>query len=141
MQPANTVSEEVPGVWVIDFPSKEDVVAERCGHLVPPLVEASKRGPLVLVAAVPADLRMVESKMSLFWLQAMISGGVNVNGIAVVTKSLAVRSVVTAFGMTMKLRKFPIHAMTFKTREEAVAWARSVVEPRRSEAAPAARSP
>lgn len=119
----NTLKKAAPGVWVITFPTKEDVTAAASEPLVPPLVEASKEGPIVLIATPPPDLRFVEPSMSAFWLEAMSRRGVRVRGIGVVTRSFAVRSVVIAFGLAMKVGGKPIAADTFPTEQEAVNWA------------------
>jgi hypothetical protein len=117
-------------VWFIDFPTKEDVTGERCRPLVPALLEASRHGPLIIVATVPPELRFVEPSMPTFWLEVMTQGGLRVSGIGVVTRSLAVRTVVNAFGLAMKLREQPILSRTFPVVRDAVNWARSVVLPR-----------
>jgi hypothetical protein len=135
------VREDSPGVWIIDFPLREDVVAARCGPALPPLTEASRAGPLILIAQLPADVRFIEPAMSLFWLEAMTQGGLRVTGIGVVTKSMAVRTVVSAFGMAMKLRERPILARTFLTPPEAVEWARTVAVPRTAIVAAAVKRP
>ncbi len=137
---ANSVREHSPGVWVLDFPVKEDVVVEKSRPLVPPMVEASKSGPLVIVACIPADQRMVDPSVSAFWLEAMTTGGVKVNGLCVITKSLAVKTVVAGFAIAMKFREKPIHAKTFLTLAEGVAWAQTVTEPGAVAAPPVAQA-
>jgi hypothetical protein len=119
----NTLRQAGPGVWVITFPTREDVTAKASEPLVPPLIEASKAGPIVLVAIPPADLRIVEPSMSAFWLEAMTRRGVQVRAIGVVTRSFAVRSVVIAFGLAMKMAGKPFAADTFASEDAAVAWA------------------
>lgn len=126
----NTVHEDSPGIWVLDFPTKEDVVAERCVHLLPPMVEGSAHGPIMLVALLPPDVRFVDPRMPVFWLEAVLNKGLQLHGIAIVSKSRAVSMVVQAFAMAMKLRERPILAKTFETSGDAIAWSRSVVPPR-----------
>ena len=122
----NTVREVAYGIWLITFPTKEEVVASACGHLVPPLIDASKKGRLVVIANVPPDLRLIEPSVSAFWLDAMTKRGVLARAVAVVTKSLAVKTVVGAFGIAMKISNKPIEARTFPTEGEAIVWAHTL---------------
>jgi hypothetical protein len=133
----NTTREDSPGVWVVDFPTREDVVADRCAHLLPPMIAASASGPIIMIALLPPDVRFVDPRMPVFWLEAVINKGLKVHGIAVVTRSRAVSSVVHAFALAMKLREHPILARTFDAPADAVAWSRSVAPPRSSSAAAA----
>lgn len=126
----NRAEEHAPGLWLLRFASVASTVAEHCGPLVPPLVNASKRGPLVVIALVPPELRMVDPSMAPFWLDVFVNRGVRVDAIGVVTSSLAVKVVVSAFHTMMKLREKPIQAKTFKTEAEAVAWGALLVVPR-----------
>lgn len=126
----NRAEAHAPGLWLLRFASVASTVAEHCGPLVPPLVEASKQGPLVVIALVPPELRMVDPSMAPFWLDVFVNHGVRVDAIGVVTSSLAVKVVVSAFHTMMKLRERPILAKTFKTEAEAVAWGATVVAPR-----------
>ena len=77
----NTVTEVAPGIWLIDVPTPEDAMASRCGHLVPPLVEASKHGRLVVVARLHPQQRSVDIGMPTFWLDAFTRKGAKVSAI------------------------------------------------------------
>jgi hypothetical protein len=130
--PMSTVSQISEGVWLVKFPTKEDVVAERCAHLLPPLIEASKAGPIVLLAVPPPDLRMVQTSMSTFWLDAFTTKGVNVCGVGIVTHSSAVRVVLRGIGLALSLRNKPIATQAHDTVDSASNWAAALIKAKRS---------
>lgn len=123
----NIVKEVAAGLWLVRFASPDTMDSDACAHLVPPLIHASKAGPLVVLATMPPGVRTIPASLVTFWLNAMAGGGIRVKGIAVVTTGLAVRAVVNGFGLAMKIREHPILAFTFPTEEQALAWGRSVV--------------
>ena len=127
---ANTVKEVMPGVWMLHFPIPEEMIGSMCEHLVPPLIEASKAGRLVVLAHPSPRVRMVDMSMPTFWLNAFTRRGARVSGIGVITTSPAVKVAVKGFHLAMKAVGVPIDALIFETPEEAIAWAKKVVEPR-----------
>lgn len=116
----------MPGIWLLEFEKREDITVEQSRPLLPPMVEACKRGDIVLLAKVPADLRMVEPAISVFWLEAMTRGGLKTRAVGVVTKSLAVKTVVAALGLALQVSGKQLLTKTFVTLEDAVAWGKSV---------------
>jgi hypothetical protein len=90
------------------------------------MIEASKKGEIVLLAKVPKELRVVDPMISVFWLEAMTKGGVKTRGIGVVTKSLAVKTVLSGLGLALKLRERPLPTKAFETLEAALAWAKAL---------------
>jgi hypothetical protein len=129
---ANTVHEVVPGVWLLLFPVPEDMIGAKCEHLVPPLIEASKAGRLVVLAQPSPQQRSVDMSMPTFWLNAFTRRGVRVSAIGVVSHSSAVKVAVKGFHLAMKTVGAPIEAQIFETSEAAIAWAKTVVEPRQT---------
>lgn len=126
----NTVKEEAPGVFLVRFPTVDEVVASECAHLIPPLAEGSKRGRIVLLAAPPPDLRFVQPSMSTFWLEAFTQRGVDVAGIGIVTKSPAVRVVLSAIGTALRLKRIDVATRACESVEDAIDWGRKVAPPR-----------
>ena len=122
----NTVREATPGVWLLEFEKKEDITVELSKPLLPPMVAACTRGEIVLLAKVPADLRMVEPAISVFWLEAMTRGGLKTKAVGVVTKSLAVKTVVAALGLALKVSGKPLLTKTFNTLDDALAWSKTL---------------
>lgn len=126
----NTVNEEAPGVFLVRFPTVDHVVAKACTHLIAPLAEGAKRGRIVLLADPPAELRFVEPSMSTFWLEAFTRGGVNVAGIGIVTKSTAVRVVLSAIGTALRLKNIEVATRACDSVEIAIDWGRRIAPPR-----------
>jgi hypothetical protein len=126
----NTVTEVSPGVWLLTFPTPEDCVASKCHHLVAPLVEASKKGKLVVLAHLAPQQRSVDMSMPTFWLEAFTRKGAKVAAIGVVTTAAAVKVAVKGFHLAMKTVGFPIEALTFPDVSTATAWGKTVAVPR-----------
>ncbi len=112
------------GVAALHFPEVQHVTAERSAPLVEPLTKISRTGPLAIVAVPPEALRMVEPSMVSFWVTNFTRGDIEVNAIAVVSKSIAVRVALAGLGAAMKLRQKPIVFSTFRDLETAIGWAR-----------------
>lgn len=94
------------------------------------MAQASLDGPIVMMAKAPPELRLVDPSMPTFWLRALTTGGIKVNGIAVVTNSAAVRTVVKGVGIALGLTATPIVTATPATVQQAIAWGISVAAPR-----------
>ncbi len=126
MENRNTVFEAHPGVWVVRFvPGK--ITGPECEHLLPPLLEASKTAPIILIASLPQGTTLIPAGLAPFWLNAMLLKGLRVRDIGVVTTSRAVRVVVLGFQSAMKLRAQPLGVETRATEDEIVAWAKTQV--------------
>lgn len=125
MEHRNTVFEAHPNVWVVRFlPGK--ITGPECEHLLPPLLEASKKAPIILIASLPLGTTLIPAGLAPFWLNAMLLKGLRVRDIGVVTTSRAVRVVVMGFQSAMRLSAKPIGAETRPTEDEIVAWAKSL---------------
>ncbi len=110
------------GVWLVRFPTVADVTAEYSQPMVATLIEACRAGPIVLLAHLPAELRLVPAGMAPFWLNAFLLKGVRVKAIGITSTSRAVKVVLKGVEGAMKLRGQPIPAETFASLEELVAW-------------------
>lgn len=113
-----------PGIWVVHFAGAETLNREHSEYLLPPLVEACKQQPIILLAALPPNITLIPASLTGFWLDAMLLRGLRVSAIGVATRSRAVRAVVSAFQAAMRLRERPIHAETRPTIEEVIEWAK-----------------
>lgn len=124
----NSVEETSPGVWVVHFATRDTVTREGSQPLLGPLIAASKTGPILLLADLPADVTLIPPTMVTLWLEAMLSGGLRVGAIGVVTKSRAVRAVASAFQAAMRVRERPIAAEVRPTLDELKVWANEHVK-------------
>jgi hypothetical protein len=116
------VKKVAEGVWLVHFPTVPDVTVEFSKPVVPVLAEACRSGPIVLLAHLPPDLRLVPAGMAPFWLNAFLLGGVRVKGIGVSSTSRAVKVVLAGVEAAMKVRGQPIPAQALPTLEELLAW-------------------
>jgi hypothetical protein len=116
------VEKMADGLWLVRFPTVADVTVEYSAPMVPVLVEACRVAPIVLMAHLPPDLRLVPPTMAPFWLNAFLLKGVRVKGIGVTSTSRAVKVVLTGVEAAMKVRGQPIPAQAFPTLEELIAW-------------------
>ncbi|PZR12784.1 MAG: hypothetical protein DI536_14550 [Archangium gephyra] len=66
MDERNTVLEVHPGIWVVRFVAGK-ITAPECEHLLPPLLEASKTAPIILIASLPAGTTMIPAGLAPFW--------------------------------------------------------------------------
>lgn len=112
------------GVFLVVFPAVEDVTAAKSIPIVATLAEASKQGPIALLAATPPDIRLVEPSMISYWLQAINSGQVRAECIGVVSKAIAVRIALKALQSALKVYGKDTLIATHPSIEVALAWAR-----------------
>lgn len=122
---AEGVKKVAEGVWQVHFPTVADVTVEYSKPMVPVLADACRAGPIVLLAHLPPDLRLVPAGMAPFWLNAFLLGGVRVRGIGVTSTSRAVKVVLAGVEAAMKVRGQPIPAKAFPTLDELIAWGKS----------------
>lgn len=125
MDPTNSVEEVLPNVWLLRFPTVELVRAAHCTHLIPPLIEASKQGPIVLLAEPPADLKLVHGDMIPYWIEAFTKRGLAVRAIGVVTTRSAVRVVLNGLALALRLTGTDVKTMTKPTLAEVIDWAKA----------------
>jgi hypothetical protein len=124
------VIEASPGVFVVDFKTKENVSADRCEHLIKPLIDASKNGPIVLLGIPPPEVRLVPSSMTSYWLDAIARRGVDVSAVGLVTPSVAMRVVLKGLQLALAVTNRNIEVKTLSTKSEAINWAQGIVKPR-----------
>jgi len=124
--PANTITEVVPGVWLAHFPDADLVNAAFCEPLVPPLVEGSRMGPVVLLADLPDEVRLVHPNMVPYWLNVFFKRGVAVRAIGVVTRHRGVKMILNGLQLAMKMKGHELPVATRTSREELLAWAATV---------------
>ena len=122
----NTISEVAPGVWLAHFPDPDLVNAAFCEPLVPPLIEGSRIGPVVLLADLPDEVKLVHPNMVPYWLNVFLTRGVGVRAIGVVTRHRGVKMVLNGLQLAMKMRGHEIAVATKATRDELFAWAVTV---------------
>lgn len=122
---AESAEKVADGVWLVRFPTVADVTVEYSKPIVPILAEACRVAPIVLLAHLPPDLRLVPAGMAPFWLNAFLLGGVRVKGIGVTSTSRAVKVVLAGVEAAMKVRGQPIPAQAFATLEELIAWGKA----------------
>lgn len=124
----NSAEEVAAGVWLVRFLSKETLTAEACAPILPALIKASERQPIVLMGALPPDTTLIPAGLVPFWLNAIVLKGLRIRAIGVVTTSRAVRVVVSGFQSAMRLRSHAIGAETRATEAELIAWAKEYVK-------------
>ncbi|MBL8915293.1 MAG: hypothetical protein JNM17_31610 [Archangium sp.] len=121
----NSLYVPAPNVYVVRF-HNNTIVASECVHLIPELIEASKRAPITLIASLPASTNSIHRSMVPFWLDQMLHKGLRVKAIGVATVSRAVKVVVSGFSMAMKLGNMPIQAQCAPTEAAIIEWAKSI---------------
>lgn len=112
------------GVFLLVFPTVEDVTAAKSVPLVAVLTAASTQGPIALVAVTPPDIRLIEPAMISYWLQAINSGQVKAQCMGVVSKAIAVRIALKALQSALKIYGKETLIATHPNTEAALAWAR-----------------
>jgi hypothetical protein len=85
----------------------------------------------VVIAQLSPQQRSVDINMPTFWLDTFTRKGARVSGIGVVTKAPAVKVAVKGFHIAMRAVGAPIEALTFDDLAAALAWGKTVVEPRK----------
>ncbi len=111
------------GVWRLAYPTPETMNGAASEGVLRPLVEASRAGPLVIIAVLPPEVRLVPPGLVSFWLTHFTRGGIHLAAAAVVSRSLAVKVALSGFGSAMSLSQRPVQFGTFPSFEEALAWA------------------
>lgn len=121
-----TYSKEVEDrIVVVYFARPEDVVVAKSAALIPPLVDASKKGNVVLLADAPAELRLVEPSMISFWLTTLARADIRVSHLGVVTRSRAVRVAVSALRAALNIKSRSLEIATFDDLQQALVWGRA----------------
>ncbi len=121
----NTAEEMAPGIWVVRFVEGKLGGAD-CAHLLPPLLESVKKGPIVLIAALPAGTATIPATLAPFWLNAVLLKGLKLRAIGVVNANRALRVAMSGFQAALKLRGSAIQTNTLPTEGELVAWAKQL---------------
>ncbi len=122
---AITLEEAVPGAWLVNFPDADLVNALFCSHLIAPLVEASKTQPIVLLADLPNEVKLVHPNMVPFWLDAFSKRGLAVRAIGVVTPHRGVKIVLNGVQLALRILNREIAVATKPTRAELIDWAKT----------------
>lgn len=109
-------------LYVVVFPTADDLTAEKCEVLVPQLEAASRVGPVAILCEVP-PLRVVDPSMITFGLTMMSGGRINAPIIGVVAKSAVIRIALRAIQAALKVYGKDLEVATHDTRELGVKWA------------------
>jgi hypothetical protein len=122
-RPASWVTHVERNIFRTDFRSAEDNTFEAVMALFPPLIEASKVGPLVLIPVFPPEIRFIDPRQPGLWIDLISKGKLKLSLAALVTQSAAVRSMGNGFAMALRiLTNQPFDLTAKKTFEEAMAW-------------------
>jgi hypothetical protein len=122
-RPVSWVTHIEHNIFRTDFRSAEDNTCEAVLDLFPPLIEASRAGPLILIPVFPSETRFIDPRQSGLWIDLISKGKLRLSLAAIVTQSAAVRSVGNGFAMALRiLTNQPFDLTAKKTFEEAMAW-------------------
>ncbi len=119
----NTIEQAAPGIWLITFDSPELMDAANSKHLVPPLIEGSKEGPIVLLGALPSNPKIIAPSLVPFWLDAFVLKGIKVRAIGLATTSTSMRVMLNGVELAMRIQNRPIKTVTKPTVHELLTWA------------------
>jgi hypothetical protein len=90
------------------------------------LLEAVKKGPVVLLAALPPGTATIPATLAPFWLNAVLLKGLKLRAIGVVNANRALRVAMMGFQAALRLRGSEIQVNTLPTEAELVAWAKAL---------------
>lgn len=125
MSDVNVADEVAPGIFVIRFKAGQ-LDGDHAAPLAAPLLAASAKGPLVLIADLPPGTSIVPPSLPTFFLNLVVIKGLRLRAIGVIKPSLALRVAMKAFQSALQFRNVDIAIGNFPTEAELVAWAKAL---------------
>ncbi len=108
------------GILVVQYAESADLSVESQQPLIARLDE--KRGRVVIIFEVGANVRSVPMDVPTFWLGVTGRLELQLAGIGIVTRSAGVRVAARGFGLANLARRIPISVESFTDLAEASEW-------------------
>jgi hypothetical protein len=113
---------EPPGFIRVQYDRPEQLVPEAQGLLVSTLVRSGKAGPVNLLFVLARAVWTVDPAVPAFWLNATADKTVQLQKMAIVSPSTAVRTAAIGFSVANALRGRKFQTQAFTSENEARAW-------------------
>lgn len=117
--------ERHPGILLVTYAVADDLRAELQAPVLSRLEE--KRGKVVLIFDVGDAVRSVPMDVPMYWLGITARLALELAGMAIVTRSIAVRVAAKGFSLANVARGVPTVVQTFTDLDAATAWARELL--------------
>lgn len=119
--------ESRPGILLVRYAQADDLRSELQAPVLARLEE--KRGKVVLIFEVGEAVRSVPMEVPTFWLGVTGRLELELAGVAIVTKSIAVRVAAKGFSLANVARGLPTAVQTFTELDAATAWGLELLAP------------
>jgi hypothetical protein len=120
-----------PGLFRVHYATGAELSPEQQQPLIAAIEAASKNGPTAITFVVDAGIRSVEIAVPTFWLGVTARTELQLCAMAIVTRSIAVRTAAKGFDIANKVRRVPIEVSTFEEEVDALRWVGQVLTRRR----------
>ena len=122
------VQEGAPGVFRVHYRTSSDLDAALQADLVRAVERSAAGGHTAIIFVLEPGIRTVDIAVPTYWLGVTARPELKLAAMAIVTRSMGVRTAAKGFALANTVRRLALEVRTFEEEGAALDWARGVIQ-------------